>query len=75
MAYAGSRKYRFSAYLTYPLKNRFAAALGWRTKGGAGEPLNACVSLDAPVKEGGRGNPGGHFACAGRFGRGGPTLS
>lgn len=51
-AYAGSRKYSFSAYLTYPLKNRFAAALGWRTKGGAGEPLNACVSLDAPVKEG-----------------------
>ena len=51
-AYARSRQYRFSAYLSYPLKNRFAAALGWRTKKGAAEPLNACISLDMPVKDG-----------------------
>ena len=43
-----TKGYKFLAYLRYPLLNQFNAAIGYRTKRTAREPLNNAVSLDQP---------------------------
>lgn len=49
-AYNESRsEYKFNSFLSYPLKTRFNMLIGYRTKKRLNEPLNNCVSLDAPL--------------------------
>ena len=50
-AFDGSRGYSFLAWLKFPLKTAFAAALGIR--GHRRDALNNCVSLDEPVGDDG----------------------
>ena len=48
-AYDPASGYKFTAYLNYPLKNRFNEIAGGR--GSKKEPLNYSISLDAPLGE------------------------
>lgn len=43
--------YRFTAFLKYPLLNRFKMLAGLKTKAETNEPLNNALSLDAPISE------------------------
>lgn len=48
-AFDESRGYKLSAYLQYPCRNRFNAAVGMRTRRQAMEPLNNADSLNRPI--------------------------
>jgi RNA polymerase sigma factor (sigma-70 family) len=49
-AYDPDTGYKFTAYLNFPLKNRFKAVTGVKEHSRV-EPLNRCTSLDAPLSE------------------------
>lgn len=48
-AFKPEREYKFTTYLSYPLKNAFARLLGYGNK--KRDPLDDCLSFDAPVGE------------------------
>ncbi|MBQ2967447.1 MAG: sigma-70 family RNA polymerase sigma factor [Clostridia bacterium] len=49
-AYCNSDKqYSFNSYLKYPLQNTFNSTVGLRTKRDQNDPLNLCLSLNAPL--------------------------
>ena len=50
-AYNLDGEYKFTAYLNYPIKNRFKAAVGKRCNAKI-NPLDCCTSLDAPTVDG-----------------------
>lgn len=49
-AYRPDAGAKFSTFLHYPVKKRIARALGIQNDKHRNEPLNACASLDKPVK-------------------------
>ncbi|MDF3004093.1 MAG: DNA-directed polymerase specialized sigma subunit [Oscillospiraceae bacterium] len=48
-AYDPASGYKLTAYLRYPLQNRFNELLGLRTLKARNDPLNHCASLDEPA--------------------------
>lgn len=50
-SYCKHREYKFTTYLTYPLKSHFNALIERRTNKTLNEPLNNCASLDKPLEE------------------------
>ncbi|KAF5038659.1 RNA polymerase sigma factor RpoS [anaerobic digester metagenome] len=48
-AYDPASGYKLTAFLRYPLQNRFNALLGLRTVRAQKDPLNGCDSLDEPL--------------------------
>jgi RNA polymerase sporulation-specific sigma factor len=48
-SYDPSSGYKLTAYLRYPLQNRFNELLGLRTLKARKDPLNHCASLDEPA--------------------------
>ncbi len=48
-AYDPASGYKLTAFLKYPLQNRFNALLGLRTVKAKNDPLNHCESLDEPI--------------------------
>ena len=48
-AYDPASGYKLTAFLKYPLQNRFNVLLGLRTVKAKKDPLNGCVSLDEPI--------------------------
>ena len=48
-AYDPASGYKLTAFLRYPLQNRFNAILGLRTVKAQKDPLNSCESLDEPI--------------------------
>lgn len=48
-AYDPASGYKLTAFLRYPIQNRFNALLGLRTVKAQKDPLNSCDSLDEPI--------------------------
>ena len=51
-AYDPSAGFRFSSYLTYPVKSAFSEAEGRRSEKQKRDPIFSAVSIDAPLDEG-----------------------